>query len=244
MMIALSTQTLTIVWAGAFLGGLAAGGAGFAFALVASSIWLHGLEPLQTTALVVACGSLLHVGLVWPIRQSIEAARLLPFVYGAVFGLPLGVYLLTRIDGGVLKVALGFFLMVYGAYALLAPRLPKLELGGRKADGAIGFVGGVLGGIGGYSGVIPTIWTQLRGWPKATARGVYQPFGLFGHIGALVLVGVAALTTDTVMLFLYSLPALVAGAWLGFHIYGKLDERRFKQALAGLLLASGLSLVF
>ena len=60
-MAALSMQTLSIVWAGAFLGALAAGGAGFAFALVASSIWLHGLEPLQTTALVVACGTLLHV---------------------------------------------------------------------------------------------------------------------------------------------------------------------------------------
>lgn len=243
-MAALSSQTLAIIWAGAFLGGLAAGGAGFAFALVSSSIWLHGLEPLQTTALVVACGTLLHVGLVWPIRESIEPARLLPFVYGAVFGLPLGVYLLTQINGDILKVALGFFLMLYGAYALLAPRLPQVALGGRGADGAIGFVGGILGGIGGYSGVIPTIWTQLRGWPKVTARGVYQPFGLFGHVGALVLVGVATLTADTVTLFLYSLPALVAGAWLGFHIYGKLDERRFRQALAGLLLVSGLSLVF
>src|ERR1051325_9997381 len=89
-MAALSMQTLSIVWAGAFLGALAAGGAGCAFALVASSIWLHGLEPLQTTALVVACGSLLHVTLVWPIRESIEPSRLYPFIIGAVVAVPAG----------------------------------------------------------------------------------------------------------------------------------------------------------
>jgi uncharacterized membrane protein YfcA len=148
-MVALSTQTLSIVWAGAFLGALAAGGAGFAFALVASSIWLHGLEPLQTTALVVACGSLLHVTLVWPIRGSIEPTRLLPFIIGAVVGIPLGVLALTHFNGSALKISLGVFLTVYGCYALLAPRLPQVTFGGRTADGAIGLIGGILGGIGG-----------------------------------------------------------------------------------------------
>lgn len=243
-MVALSMQTLSIVWAGAFLGALAAGGAGFAFALVASSIWLHGLEPLQTTALVVACGSLLHVTLVWPIRGSIEPARLFPFIIGAVVGIPIGVLALTQFNSSALKMSLGIFLTVYGCYALLAPRLPQVTFGGRTADGAIGFIGGVLGGIGGYSGVIPTVWTQLRGWSKNTARGVYQPFILFAHVTTLLLVGAASFNRGGITLFLCALPPLAAGAWLGFQIYGRLDERRFKQVLSAMLIASGLSLVF
>jgi uncharacterized membrane protein YfcA len=242
-MVALSMQTLSIVWAGAFLGALAAGGAGFAFALVASSIWLHGLEPLQTTALVVACGTLLHVTLVWPIRGSIEPARLFPFVIGAVVGIPLGVLALTYFNSSALKISLGVFLTMYGCYALLAPRLPQVTFGGRAADGAIGFIGGVLGGIGGYSGVIPTVWTQLRGWSKNTARGVYQPFILFAHVTTLLLVGAASFNRGGVTLFVCALPALAAGAWLGLHIYGRLDENRFKQVLSAMLIASGLSLV-
>src|SRR3954463_12059661 len=103
-MAALSMQTLSIVWAGAFLGALAAGGAGFAFALVASSIWLHGLEPLQTTELVVACGTLLHVTLVWPIRGWIEPTRLFPFIIGPFIGIPLGVLALTYFNGSALKI--------------------------------------------------------------------------------------------------------------------------------------------
>ena len=242
-MLAFPIQTLSIVWAGAFLGALAAGGAGFAFALVASSIWLHGLEPLQTTALVVACGSLLHITLVWPIRGLIEPARVFPFICGAVAGIPIGVFLLTRIDGGPLKIALGLFITSYGCYALLAPRLPRIDFGGRVADSVIGFIGGVLGGIGGYSGVIPTIWTQLRGWPKNTSRGVYQPYILFAHVTTLLFVGVASFTRSGAVLLLYALPALAAGAWLGFNIYGRLDEHRFKQVLSAMLIASGLSLI-
>ena len=243
MMAALTLQTLGIVWLGAFLGAVAAGGAGFAFALTASAVWLHALEPVHTTMLVVACGTLLHVTLVWPVRRSIEPARLLPFAIGGLIGIPIGVALLTHVDTRGLKGALGLFLVVYGTYALLAPRLPEIRGGGRAADAAVGFVGGILGGLGGYSGVLPTIWTQLRGWRKDVARGVFQPFILMAHVVTLVLVGIAAMDTGGALMTLAALPALYAGAWIGWRIYGRLDDRRFRQVLAALLVASGLTLV-
>lgn len=243
MMAALTLQTLGVVWLGAFLGAVAAGGAGFAFALTASAVWLHALEPVHTTMLVVACGTLLHVTLVWPVRRSIEPARLLPFAIGGLIGIPIGVALLTHVDTCGLKGALGLFLVVYGTYALLAPRLPEIRGGGRAADAAVGFVGGILGGLGGYSGVLPTIWTQLRGWRKDVARGVFQPFILMAHVVTLVLVGMAAMDTGGALMTLAALPALYAGAWIGWRIYGRLDDRRFRQVLAALLVASGLTLV-
>jgi hypothetical protein len=243
MTAALTLQTLGVVWLGAFLGAVAAGGAGFAFALTASAVWLHALEPVHTTMLVVACGTLLHVTLVWPVRRSIEPARLLPFAIGGLIGIPIGVALLTHVDTRGLKGALGLFLVVYGTYALLAPRLPEIRGGGRAADAAVGFVGGILGGLGGYSGVLPTIWTQLRGWRKDVARGVFQPFILMAHVVTLVLVGIAAMDTGGALMTLAALPALYAGAWIGWRIYGRLDDRRFRQVLAALLVASGLTLV-
>ena len=243
MMATLTLQTLGVVWLGAFLGAVAAGGAGFAFALTASAVWLHALEPVHTTMLVVACGTLLHVTLVWPVRRSIEPARLLPFALGGLIGIPIGVALLTHVDTRGLKGALGLFLVVYGTYALLAPRLPEIRGGGRAADAAVGFVGGILGGLGGYSGVLPTIWTQLRGWRKDVARGVFQPFILMAHVVTLVLVGIAAMDTGGALMTLAALPALYAGAWIGWRIYGRLDDRRFRQVLAALLVASGLTLV-
>lgn len=239
----LTLQVLGVVWLGAFAGALAAGGAGFAFALTASAIWLHALEPLHTTMLVVACGTLLHTTLVWPMRHSIELKRLWPFAMGGLIGIPIGVSLLTHTDVSKVKVVVGIFLVVYGLYAVLTPRLPIINGGGRSSDAVVGFLGGVLGGLGGFSGVLPTIWTQLRGWPKGTSRGVYQPFILLAHLVTLLLLGATALDLTGFLLVAASLPALFAGAWLGLKIYGRLDERLFRRVLSILLLLSGVMLL-
>jgi uncharacterized membrane protein YfcA len=39
------------------------------------------------------------------------------------------------------------------------------------------------------------------------------------------------------------LPPLLLGTWIGWQLYGRLNERRFRQGLALLLIASGVTLV-
>jgi uncharacterized protein len=237
-------EILAFVCLGAFVGAFASGTAGFAFALATSALWLHVLDPMHTTLLVVACSTMVQFGLIWPMRRSIEIARVSPFIIAGLAGVPIGVYVLTRTDPQAIKFVLGLFLAAYGVYALAAPRLPSIAGGGRAADAGIGFVSGILGGIGGYSGVLPTIWTQLRGWPKDVARAVYQPFILVMQVATLIIVGVVALDPFGLALIVAALPALLAGAWLGWRTYGRLDERRFRQVIAALLIASGVALVF
>lgn len=240
----LSMKIFAIVWTGSFIGALAAGGAGFAFALAASSIWLHALDPLHTTAFVVASGTLLHTGFVWQMRSTIAVRRLTPFLIGAFVGIPLGIGILAHSDGRAMKEVLGVFLLAYGLYALLSPQLPPITWGGRAVDGTVGFIGGLLGGLGGFSGVLPTIWTQMRGWSKEEARGVYQPYILVVQIATLLLLGGVAFDTHHALLFLSTVPFLLLGAWIGWRIYGRLDDRRFKQILAILITVSGGTLAF
>ena len=239
----LTLDTIAILWLGALLGGIAAGGSGFAFALAASSIWLHRVDPLHSTIMVTGAGVLLHLSTIWPQRKNISAERVSPFILGGLAGIPIGVYLLAYTNTGILKIVLGTFLLAYGAYAVVSPRLHKIDLGGRGADAAVGFIGGVLGGIGGYSGVLPTIWTQLRGWPKEVARGVYQPYIIV--VQSITLAGIVWVTLDRVglMLLLTVLPPLLLGTWIGWQLYGRLDERRFRQGLGLLLIASGATLI-
>lgn len=243
MIAGIPTETLEFLWLGGLLGGIAAGASGFAFGLAASSIWLHRIDPLQSAILITACGTLLHLTTLWPLRKHIDMRRLTPFLIGGILGIPIGVYFLAFTDAGILKITLGVFLVVFGTYSLLAPSLPMITAVGHAADGTIGFIGGILGGLGGYSGVLPTIWTQLRGWSKEMARAVYQPYVIV--IQAVTLAGIFLVAFDPFSLILLAavLPPVLLGTWIGWQLFGRLDDRRFRQALAVLLIASGATLV-
>jgi len=239
----LSANGLAILWAGAFLGAIAVGAGGFGFALAASSIWLHGLTPVRTTVLVVGCGGILHALMIWPLRRSFRLDRVWPFVLGCLIGIPFGVRVLAAVNPAILKPVLGAFLLLYGIYALTVRRLPLITVGGRGADMAVGLAGGVLGGIGGFSGVLPMIWTQLRGWPRDIARATYQPYILIANIATLLVIGAFGLDRSALLLILLALPALAAGAWAGWRLYGWVDDQLFRRGVAGIVAASGLSLI-
>jgi hypothetical protein len=239
---ALSLPGLAVLWGGALLGGIAAGAAGFAFGIAASAIWLHALSPLHVTFLIVAGGLAIQTGTIWPLRHSLNLRRLGPVLLAVVIGAPIGVSFLVRLDANALKIALGGFLAIYGLYALLAPRLPHVEAG-RAADVVVGLISGIMGGLGGYSGVAPAIWSQLRGWPKDVARAFYQPVIVTAHVATIAALGVVALDRQGLILFVLALPALAIGAWLGWTIYGQLDERKFRQLFAALLVLSGVMLM-
>jgi uncharacterized membrane protein YfcA len=240
---ALPPPTLAALWAGAFVGGLAAGAAGFAFGIASAAIWLHAIDPVRTAFLIVAGGLTIQIGTIWPLHRSLDRGRLWPFLLAGIAGVPIGVWLLVRTDTGALKSVLGTFLALYGVYALLAPRLPHVEAG-RGADVLVGLIGGIMGGIGGYSGVAPAIWAQLRGWTRDTARAFYQPFIVVAHVATLIALGTVALDRRGLIMFALALPALALGAWTGWRIYGRLDERRFRQMFAVLLIVSGVILIF
>ncbi len=237
-------DTVAILWLGTLVGAIAAGGAGFAFGLTASSIWLHRIDPLHSTLLINCCGTLLHLTTIWPQRSHIEVKRVWPFVVAGLVGIPIGVRVLLILDADLLKSVLGVFLLAFGSYALLSPRIHTIKAGGRAADAGIGFIGGILSGVGGYSGVLPTIWTQLRGWSKEKARAVYQPYIIV--IQSATVVGIIWATYDSagLNLLLLVLPPLALGTWIGWQLYGRLNDLRFRQALAVLLIASGATLVF
>ena len=237
-------DTLAFLWLGTLVGAIAAGGAGFAFGLAASSIWLHRIDPLHSAVLINCCGTMLHLATIWPQRTHIEVKRVWPFVVGGLIGIPIGVRVLLIVDAGLMKAVLGVFLLAFGTYALLAPKLHTVKGGGRPADGFIGVLGGILSGVGGYSGVLPTIWTQLRGWSKQHARAVYQPYIIVIQSVTVAGIMLAAYDRSALILVVLVLPPLALGTWIGWHLYGRMNDLRFRQALAILLIASGATLVF
>jgi uncharacterized membrane protein YfcA len=232
-----------------FLGGTLAaafvtGLAGFAFGMVAASIWLYALTPLQASILIVAYGLLVQGYAVWKLRHSLNFYRLAPFILGSAMGIPAGIAALRWTSPVHLRIGVGVLLVSFSLYNLVRPQLPKMRGVGRGADSAVGFLNGVLGGATGLAGILPTIWTGLRGWSRDEQRAVFQPTAVATFLMTiLALGGVGAITVDTMRLFLLGLPALVIGSVLGWVLYGKLDEVAFRRIVLALLLVSGATLV-
>jgi uncharacterized membrane protein YfcA len=78
----------------------------------------------------------------------------------------------------------------------------------------------------------------------AEQRAVFQPSGVAVFaITALWLGGTGMIGANTLVLFFIGLPALAVGTWAGLKLFGKLDDRAFRQVVLVLLLISELSLV-
>ena len=238
-------MTLLIVLLGAAAAGFAQGVSGFAFSLVALSIWAWAVEP-QLAAPMSVFGALVGqlVALPW-VWRGFDLRKLLPLVIAGLAGVPLGALLLQWLDPTLFRFALGLFLLVYCPVMLMLPADYSWPHGGRIADGASGFAGGVLGGLAGISGPVPTLWTTLRGWDKDTQRGVLQAFNIAMHVATLTVYALSGkLTGDVLVIFAWIAPALAIPAVLGVLLFRRLAARTFRRLILLLLLVSGLTLVW
>jgi uncharacterized protein len=227
-----------------FFGALVAGLSGFAFGLVAASIWLYILTPLQTASLIIAFGLIVQGYAVWKLRHALDWNRLWPLVAGAAVGVPIGVVILTWANPVYVRAGVGVFLVLYSLYALFRPAL-KPVTAGPAADIGAGFLNGMVAGITGLAGILVTIWCGLRGWPKDQQRAIFQPVAVATFVMTAIWIGAkGAITTETIRLFLFGLPALLAGTWLGMKLYGRLDEAKFRKLVLVLLLLSGAVLIY
>ncbi|MBR0716358.1 sulfite exporter TauE/SafE family protein [Bradyrhizobium liaoningense] len=232
---------LLATFAGAFVAGLS----GFAFGLVAASLWLYVLTPLQSASLIIGFGLLVQGYSVWKLRAALDWRRLWPFVIGAVIGVPAGVTLLTSADPRNVRIAVGIILIAYSLYALFRPQLKLAAAVPPAAEAAVGFFNGVLGGLTGLAGIIVTIWCNLRGLPKDVQRATFQPVAVVVFAMAALWLGVkGSLTVETARLFVLGLPFLFAGTWLGLKLFGRIDEAVFRKIVLALLFVSGVALLF
>ena len=69
-----------------FAGAVVAGLSGFAFGLVAASLWLYVLTPLQSASLIVGFGLLVQGYSVWKLRHALDWHKLWPFMLGGAIG--------------------------------------------------------------------------------------------------------------------------------------------------------------
>lgn len=235
---------LPVLLAGAFFAAFVVGAVGFADALVLNAIWLHILVPAEAIPLIVACGVLNHAGPIYRLRHDLVFDRTLPFLICGLFGVPLGAWALTHTEPEPFRLFIGSLLAINGAWMLLRPHTSIGEWGGKAADGFVGWIGGFLGGFAGLSGVIPTIWTGVRGWPRERQRGTFQPYMFaMNVVGVIWFAFTGLMTWETMTRFAYCIPVIALGMWFGIRVYHRLNDRLFRRLIQMLILVSGITLL-
>ena len=241
----MGSQQIVIVFAGALAGGLVNGLTGFGTALTVLGIWLYAIPPTAAATLVILCSSISQLQTLPMIWRTIRWEYVLAFVAPGLLGVPIGTLLLPHIEPRMFKIAIGVFLVVYTSYVLARRVTIEMKWGGAFADSVVGFAGGVLGGIAGLSGVLPVVWTDMRGWTKEHRRGVIQIFNMAILSLALVSHAVSGLLTRQVAAAaIVALPGTIGGAWLGAFVYRRLHDHSYQRVIMALLLISGLALIW
>lgn len=237
-------ETIVVVALGAVVAGFVQGLSGFAFGLVAMSLWAWTLDPALAAVLAVFGALTGQVMAAVSVRRPFALARLWPFLLGGLLGVPLGVALLPRLDVDWFKAVLGLLLVIWCPAMLMARRLPAVTAGGRVADGTAGMAGGIMSGIGGFAGALPTLWCTLRGFEKDTQRGLIQNFNLAMLSVTMVTYLLQGLVTRPMLpLFAIVGPIVLLTAFLGGKVYIGLSEAAFRRVVLGLLTASGVAML-
>ena len=218
---------------------------GFGEALIAVPLLLLCM-PLRVAAPLAVLLSIAIAAVVvaqdWRHIHLRSAAGLL---VATVFGIPLGLLMLTNVHQELVKAGLGILIMLFAAYLLVASDALRLEHEHRGLLLLSGFLAGILGGAYGMNGPPLVIYGSLRRWSpqhfRATLQAYFLPASMLGMIGYWS----AGLWTRTVTHeFLISVPVILPAVFLGRAINHRFSGTAFlKYVYGGLLLIGGILFV-
>ena len=157
-------------------------------------------------------------------------------VFATLFGIPLGLWLLTAAPESAVKAVLAVGIIGFSSYCLLS-RSP-FRLHDDRWAWLFGFGAGVTGGAYGMNGPPLVVYGSLRDWSaehfRATLQGYFLPASLLG-MGGYWLAGLW--TAAVTRCYLWSLPPALAAILLGRAINRRLAGRSFLRYVhAGLLV--------
>lgn len=161
-------------------------------------------------------------------------------VISTLFGIPLGLWLLTSPHQRFVKGALGVIIALFAIYSLIGRTPLELKRDSRGWLVTCGFAAGVLGGAYGMNGPPLVIYGAMRRWSaphfRATLQGYFLPASLIGMAGYWL----AGLWVPAVNhYYLISLPLALVAVFLGRVLNHRLQGDAFLNYIYLALAAVG-----
>jgi uncharacterized membrane protein YfcA len=225
-----------------FLATLIRSAFGFGEALVAVPL-LTLLMPIeQAVPLATLMSITVAVIIIAQDRDKIHVRSAGWLIFSTLFGIPLGLWLLTVVTERVAKAILAGVIIGFSSYCL-SSRSPY-HLKDDRLAWVFGFGAGVLGGAYGMNGPPLVVYGSLRHWSaehfRATLQGYFLPASMIGMSGFWL----AGLWTPAVTrCYLWSLPLALAAIFLGRAINQRMRGPFFLRYVHVGLLMVGMGLL-
>lgn len=159
-----------------------------------------------------------------------------------LFGIPLGLMLLTSPDQQMVKLILAFVIVFFAIYSPSRSHL-RLKQDSKPWLLICGFVAGVLGGAYGMNGPPLAIYGTMRSWSpqhfRATLQGYFLPASILG-MAAYLWKGLW--NHELTHFYLITLPAAIPAIWLGRLANHRLPIEHFRKYVYGGLIIIGIVL--
>ena len=158
-----------------------------------------------------------------------------------LFGIPIGLFLLTHAPEAVVKAVLGALIAGFSLYSL---RSHHARLSHDRWAWPFGFVAGILGGAYAMNGPPVAIYASLRRWQPVQFRATLQGYFLPASVAGMVAYWTAGLWTPAVSRFyVVSLPAVVIAILTGRVVNRRIRAEHFSNYIYVGLLAIGMILL-
>lgn len=241
-MLGLDAWTVVAAVGIVLLGGMVSGVTGFGFGLVIVPIMLTIFPPATVVAVNRALGLVTGAVILGADRRHVDRSAVVRLIPWAVAGLPVGILVLKRVDGSVIRLLAGGVVIAFAALAASGRRLPGMT--SRCAAPVAGFSGGVLGTSIGMSG--PPVVLLFSGrdmTPMAFRATITGYFVVLDFVAVPLLIASGAVGWHEVRIAGALLPVALIGRSLGRILGMRVERERFRRLTLGLLIVTGLSAV-
>jgi len=229
---------MLILAVGAFTQGLT----GFGSSLVSLPFLVLCLDIRTAVVLSIVSGLAITAFLSLQLKSHLDWRKITPLLAGFVPGVAAGVGFLKKSSEPLFLLLLGFMLIGFSLYRLLArPRPHRLHRG--WGVGA-GFASGAITAAFSAGGPPSIIYATLTGWDKEEIRATLSIYFFLGGIfTALAHLAAGLVTPEVLRLAGWTFPATLAGVWSGSLLSGMFRTEGYLRLVLFALLGMGVMML-
>jgi uncharacterized membrane protein YfcA len=232
-----SLNAAIAICAVAFISGTARGFSGFGSALIFMPLASSIADPRLVAALLLIIDFVAAAPLLPGAWQKADRKATSIMVFGALIGVPIGTYFLSRLEPVTTRWIISVFV-----FALLLLLLSGWRYRGK--DHAAISIG--IGGLAGFcSGLAQTGGPPIVGYwlgrpiPSVIARAnILLFFGASAFFSAVAYAVSGLINTDAILFALVVGPVYAVGVWFGASLFGRASETVFRAICYALIAAA------